>query len=290
MNTSAELAYSLLRIADERFGCDPASLAPTQHDEALRIAQRRLAIEKAVLSAPEAAGVIVPDNAVAEALDRIKARYADEEAFLRALNNAGIEPETLRASLLCELRVDAVMERVSAPLTEISDTEANLYYYMNPGQFERPELRTARHILVTINPDFPENQRDNALKKIQSIQRRLDKKPDRFEEQAFKHSECPTALQGGTLGKVKHGQLFPALDTALFAMQEGRCSEVIESPLGFHVLYCETIHPSGIAPLNEVLPGLRQWLHNRQKRIQQRKWLESILIEKENNASVEHLS
>lgn len=290
MTVSPEFVYSLLRVADEKFGCNPSSLPPEQHDEAQRIARRQLAIENAVLSSPESAGVCVQESAIDEAFERIRVRYADNDAFQRAMATAGIDNEALRSALNRELRVEAVMDRVAAQHASISDTEAHLYYYMNPAQFDRPELRTARHILITINPDFPENQRDNALKKILAIQRRVEKKPDRFEEQAFKHSECPTALQGGTLGKVKRGQLFPTLDEALFAMAEGTCSDILESPLGFHILFCEIVHPSGVAPLSEVLPGLRQWLSQRQKRIAQRKWLESILIEKENNASVEHLS
>lgn len=289
MRSSPEIAYSLLKIADEKFSSHPSELNADQREEALRIAQRQLAIEDAVLCSQEANEVSVPVSAIDEAYAQIHARYADETAFIHALETAGIELTSLRNMLKRALHVEAVMEHVSRHSLAIGDTEARLYYYMNHQQFNRPEMRTARHILITINPDFPENERDNALKKTQTILRRLDKKPERFAEQAFKHSECPTALQGGLLGKVKRGQLFPALDNVLFSLPAGSCSDVTESPIGFHILLCEHIHQAGPAPLQDVLLGLREQLNQRQKRIQQRKWLENILINKENNASVEHL-
>lgn len=290
MMPSPEIAYSLLSVADKKFTCHPSELDASQREEALRIAQRQFAIEDAVLSSQEANEVSVPASAIDEAYAQIHARYADEAAFIRALETAGIELSSLRNMLERALLVEAVMEHVAQRSLAIGDTEARLYYYMNHQQFNKPETRTARHILITINPDFPENERDNAFKKAQTILRRVDKKPERFAEQAFKHSECPTALQGGLLGEVKRGQLFPSLDTVLFSLPAGSCSEITESPMGFHILLCERIHQAGLAPLQEILPRLQEQLNQRQKRILQRKWLENILIDKENNASVEHLS
>ena len=44
----------------------------------------------------------------------------------------------------------------------------------------------------------------------------------RFADLASRHSECPTALEGGRLGEVVPGQLFPSLDAALFALALAR--------------------------------------------------------------------
>ena len=118
-----------------------------------------------------------------------------------------------------------------------------------PEQFRRPETRLARHILITINDTIAENTRSAAGKRINAIQARLAKEPQRFEEQALKHSECPTALDGGKLGDLPRGKLFPELDKALFELKAGEVSGVLESELGFHVLRCDTITEAGVLGL-----------------------------------------
>ncbi len=49
-------------------------------------------------------------------------------------------------------------------------------------------------------------------------------------------SDGPSASRGGDLGWFQHGQLLPQLDEAAFALEPGEVSDVIESPVGFHVL------------------------------------------------------
>jgi hypothetical protein len=50
---------------------------------------------------------------------------------------------------------------------------------------------------MAINEDLPENTRAAARSRIDAIPERLLEKPAPFAEQTLKHSECPTALQGG---------------------------------------------------------------------------------------------
>ncbi|MDD5462304.1 MAG: peptidylprolyl isomerase [Methylococcales bacterium] len=60
-------------------------------------------------------------------------------------------------------------------------------------------------------------------------------------ELALKHSECPTALQGGVSGIVPRGKLCPELDAALFSIKAGEISEIVESEIGFHLVLCQQI-------------------------------------------------
>lgn len=274
---SVDLGYLLLGIAEQRFSCTPAQMSATQRCEAERIAQRQADIEQRVLASSEARGVMVPPSEVAAAVERIRARYGDNAEFVRELASNNLDELRLHAALARELKVDAVLARVGARAQEVDDTEARLYYYLHLQQFTQPETRTARHILITINPTYPENKREVALQRSTEIARRLARKPDRFAEQAGKHSECPTALEGGVLGRLKRGTLFPELDSVLFSMSEGAVSDVVESPLGFHVLLCEKIYRAGPAALADVLPTLRERLTAREANRAQKRWIEQLL-------------
>ena len=276
MNNGKALAYPLFKVAQEKFSCVPAQLSPAQREQAEQIARNKIEIENAVLRSREAAGVSVPPAQLDAALAQIKERFDDEHALESGLQDLGIDRDELSDAIARELRVEAVLERVGARSDPVSETDVRLFYYMNPERFQRPEIREARQILITVNDDFPENQREEAMRRINAIRARLCKKPERFEEQALKHSECPTSLNGGLLGQVQRGQLYPELEAVLFSLAPGKVSDVVESELGFHLLLCDSIQPVGQVPIDDVLPRLTDFLNARQRSRLQRRWLADL--------------
>lgn len=284
---SGDDRYYLLKVAHEQFGRAPGELSSDQLQQAGRIIGHQLRIEDAVLRSREASGVVIPPEQIEDAWAQILARYEDAEAMRQALADQGLDASGLRAMLARELKVEAVLDRVCASLPTISDTDVSLYYFSHVERFFRPETRKARHILVTINDDFPENSRDAARARVEGIAGGLRGQSERFAEQAMKHSECPTSLQGGLLGEVKAGTLYPELDACLFELGPGELSGVIESPMGFHLMLCEQVTPASQVPLEDVLPRLRDRLQDRQRKTRQREWLESLLRQ---NAPVENLA
>ncbi len=284
---SASISYRLLRISQERFGKKPLALDPEEYQQVRTIAAKEYLIEQAVLSSEEAMDVVVPKSQVDKVAEQILGRYEDEDSFYQDLAENELSFSDLKGALERELRVEAVLTMVASRSAKIDDVDINLFYYMNRDKFDRPERRKARHILITINPEFEENTRESALQRIEAIQQRVSKKPARFEEQAMKHSECPTSLQGGLLGEVKDDTLYPELSEVLFKMKEGQVSEVVESQVGFHILYCEAIYPAGIAPLSEVMEKLRSQLQERQSKQATRRWVKQLLqIQADNDDSM----
>lgn len=58
-----------------------------------------------------------------------------------------------------------------------------------------------------------------------------------FAEMAKKYSEDPgSAASGGDLGYVKRGVFYPEFESAAFALGINEISEVIESPVGYHII------------------------------------------------------
>ncbi len=73
-------------------------------------------------------------------------------------------------------------------------------------------------------------------------------------------------MKEGVIGRVKAGQLYPELDTALFAMAEGEVSGVLQSEVGLHLLHCETIHSSETVPLEIVRNKIVQLLEQKKRK------------------------
>lgn len=267
------LAYHRLRAALTRFGKVPNALNGSERDVVERSALREYALEQRVLGTPEAVGVVITEQAVADSLETIAARYGDGDEFQADLAANGLTERTLRAALWRQLQVEAALERVSSRAARVSDLDVTLYYYLHRERFVQPETRTARHILITVNDDFPENAPAEARGRLQRIRERLLGKPNRFAEQATKHSECPTALHGGLIGRLPRGQLFETVDAALFALGEGELSDIVESPMGFHLVLCERIHAAGPVPLADARPKILARLRERRRKICIRNWL-----------------
>jgi peptidyl-prolyl cis-trans isomerase C len=278
-----ELAYHLLRGAVERFSKAVPELDAEQLAEAKAQADKTYALESLVLSSDEARDVIIPQEKIEQAVAEIVGRYENHEEFLADMDANGLDEETLRSALYRELLFDAVMNRVGSRSAEINDVDVRIFYEMHKDKFAVPETRTTRHILITINPEFPENTREAALERINTLAERLQAKPKRFAQLARENSECPTAMQDGLLGDIKRGALYPELDAALFDMQEGDVSEVIESEVGLHILLCEKIKPEKATPRVKAEKKIRQHLEERARRACQKAWLEP-LKEKSNDS------
>lgn len=284
MNTAAnnshdipEYAYHLLRGALQHFQKSIPELSDSQYQEARAVADKTFSLESRVLSTAEARDIIIPDAKLDAAIQEVAARYENQQAFVQDLKNNHLNEDILRNALYRELLFNAVMERAAANMPDISELDIKLFYQLHKDRFSKPEQRKAKHILITINPEFAENEQSAAYERIAAIQAKLQKSPSRFEALARKCSECPTAMEGGKLGEVVRGTLFPELDAELFKMKEGEVSGIIETEMGFHILVCEKIIKSVTLPLSRAKEQIEYLLKQRQKKTCQKKWLAKLL-------------
>ncbi len=267
IENDTHLNYLRLRIALDRFEQPPAALSAEQNRVVEAQAKNAYSIEQRILALPEAHTVLVPPLVLEQAIGAIRARYVDPEAFVAAMVHNGLDEAALRAVLLRELKVEAVIERHTAEQCQISDEEVARYYAEHPERFIRPEIRTARQILITINPQFAENTAARARLRLGRIAAELDGRPERFEPLARQHSECPSAADGGRLGRIKRGMLYPNLDDTLFALPEDGISDILETEIGLHLLWCERIEAAGPASLEVFRQPIREALADRKRRL-----------------------
>jgi len=284
MNTPDKSAtidpYTLLRAALTLFKKKPDELQAAELKQAEVQALNEFNIESRILNAPEAGAVIISDKELQDAYQEIRARYEDDEIFLSDLEKNHLNKETLNAALFRQCRVNVVMELIASRAPTISEIEIGIYYHLHAEQFNRPERREACHIYISINPDYPENTRETAFSRMQELSTKLQKKPYKFAELALKHSECPTALQGGVLGLVPRGKLYPELDAVLFSIKAGEISEIVESEIGFHLVLCKQIQKAETLSLLKAAPKIRQIMNERSRRTCQRAWLASLTKER----------
>ena len=236
-----------------------------------------------MLSSDEARDVIIPEEDINRAINEITARYENNQDFIDDMERNNLDEDVLRQALYRELIFNTVMDKVASYSVTTDDIDVRLFYEFQRDRFSSPETRKASHILITINPEYKENTREAAYARITKIADKVRKNSGRFSAEAKKHSECPTALEGGALGVLKMGSLYPELDSALFSLEQGEVSDIIESELGFHIIYCQKIYKAKALPLSKVYDRIRTLLDNKKRRACQKAWIKQIQ-ERSNNS------
>lgn len=267
------LAYHILRISLEKLSKAPKELSEEQLSQIRQQAEQTLDLESRVLATPEAQMVVIDISQLDQAVATVRARYNNENDFFEDLHANHLTLDFLRSALFRELKFDAVMRLISAHVPEITEKEIETFYQQHLEKFTRPERRRARQILITINDQYQENQKDTAKAHLSKLAEELKHDQGQFIEYARKFSECPSALQEGLLGDIPRHHLYPALDAALFELKAGEISEILESELGLHLLLCEEIFPAEVLSLSAVHKKILQHLQQHARQNYQRRWL-----------------
>ena len=263
--------YLELKLAWEMFQKAPDALSEPERIRVGDIARKQDRIELRILASVEAAQVAIPAATLRQRVDEIRGRYPSEDDLIRDLERIGLSEGELDKAVERDLRVEGVLEKVASAAEPVSAVDAEIYYRLHPEAFDRPEARRLRHILITFNGG---NEKARAHKTLDGL-RGLGS-AEAFAKAALRHSQCPTAMDGGLLGVVKRKKLYPELEPAAFALALGAVSEVLESPIGLHILRCDEIFPSGLMPFEEVCPRIIERLADKRRQEAQRAWIKSL--------------
>ena len=267
-------AYLALKISWELFAKAPEALSDSERQRLQAVAQRQDAIERRILSTREASAILIPDETVTQRFLEIRNRYPSSAEFEGDLAAIDLDAATLREAIARDLRVESVLERVAAEVPALSVVDAEIYYRLHPEAFNRPEARRLRHILMT----FSSAQEKSRIHDQLTRQRETLKTSEDFAQAALRHSQCPTALDGGQLGVVKRQQLYPELEPAAFALNPHEISLPVESPIGLHLIRCDEILPSGPRPFDEVRDRIIEKLTDKRRRDAQMAWANRLVV------------
>lgn len=269
-------AYLTLKLALELFRRPPAALDAAEQRRLRGAVLRQAEIERRILATPEAAKVVLPASSTRQRMAEIRGRYAARDEFIADLERAGCDEAALEAALARDLRVEAVLDSVARAAAPVSDMDIEIFYLLHGARFARPERRALRHILLTVNAELPGSERPAARAQIDDIRARLLARPQDFAAEALRHSQCPTAVDGGKLGTLARGQLFPSVDAAAFELEPGVVSAVVESPVGFHLLLCDAIEPAGTVGIDAVRARIREHLEGTRRGELQKAWIKGL--------------
>lgn len=178
----------------------------------------------------ERLGLEADSARIEEEIDQIalQNRFPDRATLEEAIASQGITLDSLRLLLKKELSLQMLGEQMVEAATEPSDEELNAF------RQEQAEQVRAQHILLQV-PDSA--QKAGVIKKAEALLDSVKAGAD-FAALARRHSEGPSAPQGGDLGYFSRQDMVAPFAEAAFALADSGdvAPALVETPYGFHII------------------------------------------------------
>ncbi len=230
-------------------------------------------------------GVVVDDAQVNGQLDQLKKQYPNEQAFKESMAEDHLSEETLKSRIKMNLAVQKFVEKEFGGNIAVTEAEAKAFYDENPQYFRAPETIRVSQILIKVDPESDPSKKDEARKKLEDIQKRVQKGED-FATLAKDSSQDASAAQNGAMGIIPRGTMPKPFDDAAFSLEPGEVSNIVETEMGFHLIKVYEKRPEKVVPFKDVEERIRQHLAN--QKLKQR--VEAYLSEVKKTAKIERIS
>ncbi|MGD1210234.1 MAG: peptidylprolyl isomerase [Candidatus Acidiferrales bacterium] len=185
-------------------------------------------------------------------LDQIRKQnnLATMDDLEKAVESQGIVWEDYKNQLRNGLLTQEVIRKEVGGRMDIGSDEVKQYYEAHKQDFNRPEQVALAELSLSTEGKSPE-EIAAVRTKAEDLRNRIVKGDD-FAELAKRYSQGSTAQDGGDLGTYEHGQLAPQLEEAVFKMDKGQVTDVIQTKTGFEILKVLDHYQAGLQPLDKV--------------------------------------
>jgi len=231
-------------------GCTPAQvqseLAKKQKNVLRDMIDQQLLIERA-----KDMGIDVSTDLVKRLDDvRKKDNFATMAEFQKAVEQSGLAWEDYKSQLRDQLLENKVIQQEVGAKVNIGNEEVRKYYDEHKSDFVRPEEVDLSELFLKTEGKKPAQVA--AIKKQAEELRTRIENGESFAALAKRFSQGPAKGDGGELGQYQRGQLAKALEDAVFKLDKGGITNVIQTQTGFILLKVNQHYDAGLQPLDKV--------------------------------------
>lgn len=246
------------RLSRELRGSNLAQQLKTAEYMALtKLIERKLQLQEAKTKRVE-----VSDLEVQQALAQLK----QQDKSLDPTNPKDVK--SVRDQLILMRVVD---QHIRGNIT-VGDSEIKRYYQEHRERFAFPEEYQLSQIIVT-----PRSS-DGLAEALTKARRAMDdlKRGEKFEDVALQYSDGANSMQGGRLGLVRQGELWPVLEQAVARLVPGGISDIIESPEGVHIIRLDDRKPKRFRPYEDVRREIQELVYQQKSADMYESWLADL--------------
>jgi peptidyl-prolyl cis-trans isomerase C len=164
----------------------------------------------------------------------------------------GLTAAQLRTDVSYALRWHAYAQQ------KISDAMVEKYYGDFKDFFDHVMVR-ASHIVLRMPPNAPAADVQAAREKLADLRAQIVAKKVEFADAAKKHSQCPSAPNGGDIGTFPRKWVVDeAFAKAAFALKPGDISEVVQTEYGLHIIKVTERKPGQPSDFAKIKEDVRE--------------------------------
>ncbi len=230
--------------------------------DALRARARDQAIgAKLLMGEAERLDIRVSKDDVQERIDEMKENCGGEDGFAKQLTDQGLTEEMVREGVMRGRKMDLLVEKITEGTAEPTEADVEAHFEAHKDEYDRADRAQAQHILITAASDS-DADKAAAQSRIEELRAQIEGGTE-FSELAAAHSECPSGQRaGGSLGWFSRGMMVAEFDQAVFDMEVGALSDVIESSFGYHIIKKLGHEDGGPASLDDAYDKVRDFLRH----------------------------
>lgn len=218
----------------------------------------------------EKLGVEVTDKEVADRVAEVKKQYFgnDEAKFKKQLADQGYTVDTFEDDVRAQLLSEKLYEQVTGEV-KVTDEEAEKYYAQNKAQYEVPESREVRHVLV------------KTKKQADDLYAQLKGGAD-FAALAKKYSQDPGSKDSGGKLTISKGQTVAEFDTTAFMLPVNALSRPVKTQYGYHLIEpLSAVKPGKTTPFAQVKESIKSQLSDTKRNEELTTWAADVKKEYE---------
>jgi peptidyl-prolyl cis-trans isomerase SurA len=223
---------------------------PRQLEAFLRQALEQKVNEVLFVIHAERAGITVTEGELNEIVDeriaQVRRQFSSQLEFEQVLAREGVTPAEYRIRVGEQVRAEMLANRYlqtqvagMQPVPVSEDEIRAQYEAQKQALGTRPATVTLKQVVISA-----ESSGDARLLAEEEAARALSRANagEDFARLAREYSDDPgTRDRGGDLGWVRKGDLVKEFEDALYAMDVGDVSGIVETPFGFHIIKLERI-------------------------------------------------
>jgi len=228
--------------------------------ELAKVATQRVVEQKLLVQEARRFGVTANELDVARAAQVAEQQAGGREEFEAKLEATGSNYEQFLGIIREIETMKAFVNQQVKPGVEVTDEEVAAYYEANPEAFDAEERVHAYHMIFIVGEDAAPELLAAKRKNAEAARLRALEGDEDFTTVCRELSEGPSAPNGGDLGWVNRDQLVEPLAEAVFNLEPGGISPVVQSRFGFHVATVTDRRPAERISLEDASDQVRAFL------------------------------
>ena len=265
-----ELNFFVRRAATGGKQIPDAQMAQMKNEVLESLIERELLFQES-----KKKGIQVKSEAVSDQLQKIKQRYPNQEEFKKLLSSMGLTESDVLSQIARGMAIQELIDKEVAEKIKVSDEETKSFYDRNPQLFQQPEQVKASHILIKVQSNAPDEQKAEARKKIETVQKKVQQGED-FATLAKTYSEGPSGPRGGDLGYFRRGQMVKPFEEAAFSLKPNETSDIVETQFGYHLIKVDDKKPAKKMAYAEVKDRLSEHLKKQKTDSETNAYIETL--------------